>query len=97
MMGSVLVFLVAVIAVVMQCDTVEFFERVRDLATGSSQPRIQRHALHLADRDVTRVLDWRGGPVPTKIHRMALLDISEVDGINAPTLIWYDGRLRVAK
>lgn len=71
-----------IVAVVVKCDTVELFERIRNLAHRSRQARVQWYAL-----------DPRGSNVNT----LALLYVPEVGRLDAVTLVRDNGGLRVAE
>jgi hypothetical protein len=67
----------------MKSDTVELFEGICDLSTGSSETRIQRNTLHLAS---TRT---------PNVHASAVFDIAEVNGINSTPLVRDHRRFHV--
>ena len=71
-----------VIAVVVQSDAVELFEWICNLAHGSGKTRVQWHTL-----------DFRH----TNIYTLALLDVPEVGGFYALTLVGDDGWFRMAQ
>lgn len=68
-----------------QRDAVELLKRIHDallaITTGSSEPTIERNALHLGSGDV---------------YALRLLDVAEVDSVDTTALVGDDGWLLVA-
>lgn len=85
-----------VIAFVMQRNTVELLERIRNLASRSLQSRIQRNAFHLACNN-PKPLVRSPGMVSTHIDTVAFFHIAEVDSIDASALIRNDWWFRVSE
>lgn len=71
-----------VIAVVVQSHAVELFERIRNLAHGGSETRVQWNALDLRY---------------TYVDALALLDVPEVGCLNAVALVRNDRWFRMAQ
>ena len=80
---------VPVVAVVVERDAVEFLERICQLAAWRGEPAVEWHTLH-ATRRHGETLVRRA-----QIHAVALLDITEIDRVDAPSLRRDDGRLRM--
>jgi hypothetical protein len=79
-MGRVVVFVVMVISVVMQSNTVELFERIRQFSHGCSKTRVQRDALD---------------PPGSNINTLGLLNIPEVGCFDTLALVGDDRWLHV--
>ena len=71
------------VPIMMKGDAVELLKRIRHLTIGCRKTRIHRHPLHLA----------RAGP--TDVDTRTLLDIAEVEGIRATTLVGDHRRLHM--
>lgn len=72
--------MVMIVPVVMQRDAVEFAKRVAHFISWSRQPAVQWHALDSRSAD---------------IHTFALLDIPEVDRVDALGGVGYNGGFHV--
>ena len=85
----------------MQSDRIKLLKRIRNLPTRRIQPRIQRDTLHLTSRQLPTLIlprDGRGGGGgETQIDRRRLLDVTEIDRVDAPALVGDDGGLLVAE
>lgn len=83
-----------IVAIMMQRDAVELLERVRDLAAGRREPGVERDALHLAGAHAEALV---GAAAGAEVDALGLLDVAEVEGVNAAALIGDDGGFGVAQ
>lgn len=67
-----MLLLMVIVTVVVKCDAVELLKRIRNLAHGRGETRVERDALDLGGSD---------------IYALALLDIAEVGCLNTSTLV----------
>lgn len=73
--------MVVVVAIVVEGNAVEFFERICNLAHGCCETRVEGHTLH---------------PRGSNVYALALLYIAEVRRLDALALVWDDGRFHVS-
>jgi hypothetical protein len=66
-----------ILPIVMQRDTVELFEWINKLSARCREITVKRNAFQYADATST-----------ANINALALLDISEIDRVNAAALVW---------
>lgn len=79
-----LLLLLMLLPIMMQRNTIELLERIRDVRPGSRQARVQGDAFDVA----------RAG---TDVHARALFDVAEVDCVGGPALMGNHGRLHVSE
>lgn len=92
MLLLVMSMVMRLVALMMQRDTVELLEGIRDFATGSRKAGVQRDALHLAGAHAEALVR-----AAAEIDALRFLDVAEVQSVDAAALVGDDGRFGVAE
>lgn len=90
------------IALMMQRHTVELLKWIRNFTTRSRQATIQWHTLHLARRHLPAFVlairqPRRSRTRVTEVYGLRLLDVAEINRVDATALVGDDGRFAVAE
>lgn len=83
-----LMLIMRVLTIMMQRDAVKLLKRIRRLGARRREPAVQRHTLDPP-------FCPGHGPGPANVDALALLDVAEIDRVDAPALVRDDGRLHV--